>query len=77
MRFILSSLSRDENMNSRRLHPPETPEERVRPVAAATEMLCTAENASVFGENRGMMVWKFPSSQKTIIQKQKDQIIHI
>ena len=29
--------------------PPETPGERVRPVAAATEMLCTAEKVSAFG----------------------------
>ena len=38
-----------EIMNSRRLHPPRPPGERVRPVAAATEMLCTAEKVSVFG----------------------------
>ena len=40
-----------ETMNSRRLHPPRPPEERVRPVAAATEMLCTAENVAVFRLN--------------------------
>ena len=49
--FILSSLSRDENMNSRRLRPPRPPKERVRPVAAATGAMCTAEKVSVFGAN--------------------------
>ena len=58
MRFILSSLSRDENMNSRRLHPLRTPKERASRERQLTEMKCTAENASVFGENHGIMVWK-------------------
>ena len=49
--FILSSLSRDENMNSRRLHPPRPPKERVRPVAAAPEMECTAENVPYSEQN--------------------------
>ena len=49
--FILSSLSRDENMNSRRLHPPRPPNERVRPVAAAPEMECTAENVPYSEQN--------------------------
>ena len=39
-------------MNSMRLPPPRPPGERVRPVAAATEMLCTAEKVSVFGAKR-------------------------
>ena len=34
---------------SMRLRPPETPKERVRPVAAATGAGCTAEKDSVFG----------------------------
>ena len=38
-----------EIMNSRRLRPPRPPGERVRPVAAATEMGCRAEKVSVFG----------------------------
>ena len=37
-------------MNSMRLHPPRPPKERVRLAAAATEMECTAENVSVFGQ---------------------------
>ena len=39
-------------MNSMRLRPPRPPGERVRPVAAATEMLYTAEKVSVFGAKR-------------------------
>ena len=49
VRFILSSLSRDENMNSMRLSPPETPGERARRERQPTEILCTAEKVSVFG----------------------------
>ena len=36
-------------MNSMRLRPPRPPKERVRPVAAATEVGGTAEKVSVFG----------------------------
>ena len=36
-------------MNSMRLRPLRTPKERARPMAAATEMGCTAEKVSVFG----------------------------
>ena len=38
-------------MNSMRLRPPRPPKERVRPVAAATGAMCTAEKVSVFGAN--------------------------
>ena len=40
-----------ETMNSRRLHPPSPPKERVRPAAAATGVWCTAENVAVFRLN--------------------------
>ncbi len=72
MRFILSSLSRDENMNSRRLHPLRTPEERVRPVATATEMFCTAENGSVPGENRGMEI--IAASKKQLFKNKRNKL---
>ena len=38
-------------MNSRRLRPPRPPKERVRPVAAAPEMECTAENVPYSEQN--------------------------
>ena len=57
MRFILSSLSRDENMNSMRLRPPETPKERVRPVAAATEMgVHSGKRFGIRGKNRSSAI---------------------
>ena len=37
-------------MNSRRLRPPRPPKERASRERQPTEMLCTAEKVSVFGE---------------------------
>ena len=57
VRFILSSLSRDENMNSMRLRPPRPPKERVRPVAAATEMgVHSGKRFGIRGKNRSSAI---------------------
>ena len=47
----VATANRDEvkSRGSMRLRPPRPPKERVRPVAAATGAMCTAENVAVFG----------------------------
>ena len=49
VRFIMSPPGKRRHNELNAAPPPETPGERVRPVAAATERLCTAEKVSVFG----------------------------
>ena len=77
----VAAADRDEikSRGSMRLRPPRPPGERVRPVAAATEMLCTAEKVSVFGAKdvrqlsaRHDSNFGFPSEGKPI----KNRLIH-
>ena len=51
-RVSVANRDKIKNRGSMRLRPPRPPGERVRPVAAATEMLCRAEKVSVFGAKR-------------------------
>ena len=62
-------------MNSRRLHPPRPPKERVRPVEAATEMGCTAKKVSVFGSKPALHYFFFSSTLLCFFLSKKEDVL--